>query len=593
MQGTVLAGRYRLAEAIGRGGTGTVYRATDERTGGTVAVKLLDDDTFNDPTTADLLRREARLAAAIASPRVVRMIDIDLHDGWPFLVMEYVAGETLQEFLRRGGALPVREALTLALEVARALDGAYAVGVVHRDLKPLNIKLVDGQVKVLDFGLARLAERSESTRTQGYSGTPQYSAPERIAGEGDIRADIYSLGVILYRMLEGRLPFTGGNSAAVLYQQVHAPVPPLSDMVPDEVRELTLRCLAKDPEDRFQTPADLIAALTASLDNAADAPTREPSITPNNAILPPVPAAAPSPTPSITMPSASSSFAWRGRSLGITVGGAVVAVVLASVALLTLHPAGGARRTTNSVAGVAATGGVTATTLAAASVTAPRLPPGATPSISLARDEVPRSVQVDAATQPLVLAFDGVAGQGMTVAVTNVTGGGGYLINVFVAAPDGTQLGAASFDTSGGPLHLPPLPSTGRYLLALTPGPSDTVSAMVALESDVTGSLTPNGGPVALSLDQPWRQARLSFDGSQGEQLQLSLKVTTAGHGDCCVQVGLVAPDGSFLPVSTSVSSGLQTLALDPLPANGHYAVVIAPDEVVTADVTVNLSSPP
>src|SRR5262249_47188655 len=152
MSGSVLAGRYRLAHVLGSGGMGTVYRATDLHTGGTVAVKLLRNAPVRDPGAMERLRREARIIAALHSPRIVRVIDLDEDGGMPFLVMEYVPGETLEEHLLRRGPLPVAEAVRIALEVARALEAAHALGIIHRDLKPQNVMLVDGQVKVLDFG---------------------------------------------------------------------------------------------------------------------------------------------------------------------------------------------------------------------------------------------------------------------------------------------------------------------------------------------------------------------------------------------------------------------------------------------------------
>jgi predicted Ser/Thr protein kinase len=261
MRGTILGGRYRLAEEIGMGGMGVVYRAADLRTGGQVAVKIPHTALTRDPIYRERLRREAHLAAALTSPRVVRIIDLDDDAGVSFLVMEYVAGETLHDHLARQGRLAAPAALGIALEVARALEAAHELGIVHRDLKPQNIKLVDGQVKVLDFGIARTEGIPGLTGTGGFVGTPEYCAPERADGQGDVRADIYALGVMLFQMLEGRLPFQGATALATLRLHETAALPPLSDDVPAAARAVVARCLAKSEADRYQTPAELVAAL--------------------------------------------------------------------------------------------------------------------------------------------------------------------------------------------------------------------------------------------------------------------------------------------------------------------------------------------
>jgi len=240
---------------------GSVYRATDLRTQGTVAVKLAHPHLANEPSFRERLRREARIAASLSSPRVVRVIDFDEHEGVPFLVMEYVAGETLQQILTRQGRLPLSAALSIATEVARALEAAHARGIVHRDLKPQNVKLVDGQVKVLDFGIALLEGLPSLTATGLVMATPEYCAPEQARGFSDVRTDIYALGVMLYRMLSGEVPFQGPTPLAVLYLHATEPLPPLPDDVPRTVRDVVARCLAKDPGERFQIPTALVAAL--------------------------------------------------------------------------------------------------------------------------------------------------------------------------------------------------------------------------------------------------------------------------------------------------------------------------------------------
>jgi serine/threonine-protein kinase len=265
MQGKLLSNRYLLAEEIGNGGMGSVFLATDLRTGGQVAVKIPHPFLARDPIYTERLKREAKIAARLYSPRIVRVMDLDADEGLPFLVMEFVPGETLADELRTRGRLPVVEALTVALETARALEAAHQNGVVHRDLKPQNIKLVEGEIKVLDFGIARDPGSPGVTIGQVFLGTPEYAAPERAEAMGDIRSDIYSVGIMLYEMLAGHLPFSGLTPIAVLRKHEREPPPPLPQDIPEDAAAIVLRCLAKQPEDRYATPRDLAQAITAVL----------------------------------------------------------------------------------------------------------------------------------------------------------------------------------------------------------------------------------------------------------------------------------------------------------------------------------------
>lgn len=346
MREAILVGRYELGDPVGVGAMGTVYRAADRHTGGTVAVKVLHPTLAHDPKYVERLRREARLAAAITSPRVVRVTDFGEHDGAPFLVMEYVEGDTLADVLERRGPLLLPEALTVALEVTRALDAAHARGIMHRDLKPQNIKLVDGQVKVLDFGIARLEGDAGVTLTGAYVGTPAYSAPERLAGRGDIRADIYAVGVILFELIAGRLPFGGATPLAMLYQHESVPPPPLPGDVPATVQDLIARCLAKAPSARYQTPSELVAALESAL-QAAGAPV-VPVTTRAEAVAIAAPATEPT-TATAELPVASTvphnlpppqtSFVGRAREL------AEIKRRMATTRMLTLTSTGGCGKT--------------------------------------------------------------------------------------------------------------------------------------------------------------------------------------------------------------------------------------------------------
>ncbi|MFN8559102.1 MAG: serine/threonine-protein kinase [Dehalococcoidia bacterium] len=260
--GAILSGRYLVVRELAAGGMGVVFEATDLRTGGRVAVKCLHAHFARDPQFIARLGREARIAASIRSPRAVRVLDLDADGPTHYLVMEYVAGEDLAEKLERQGRLAVEEALDLCIEIGRALEGAHAVGVVHRDLKPNNVKVTEeGEVKVLDFGIARVENQPGITGTNVFTGTPEYCAPERLDGLGDIRSDIYSVGVMLYELVAGVRPFTGPTAFAVLRQHRVATPPPLPVAVPVAVQQIIARAMAKDPADRFQTPTELVQAL--------------------------------------------------------------------------------------------------------------------------------------------------------------------------------------------------------------------------------------------------------------------------------------------------------------------------------------------
>lgn len=275
MNGQILAGRYLVGEILGSGGMGAVYRGVDLRTGGPVAIKIPHPWLTADTDFTTRLHREAQIAAALVSPRIVKVIDFDWHEGRPFLVMEYVPGKTLAEMLSEQGPFSWPEAARIALEVARALDAAHRSGIVHRDLKPQNIKILeDGDVKVLDFGIARAESLPSVTAASVVVGTPQYMAPERLGGptddpgaetvsRGDVRSDIYALGVIMHEMLTGRAPFQGDSHWAVIRAHLSAPPPPLPDTVPRTLQEVVFRCLAKRPAERYQTAAELVLALRA------------------------------------------------------------------------------------------------------------------------------------------------------------------------------------------------------------------------------------------------------------------------------------------------------------------------------------------
>jgi eukaryotic-like serine/threonine-protein kinase len=266
---SVLAGRYQLEKQVGRGGMGTVWQARDTLLGRDVAVKLVDSPAGEQSRAEVRLRREARALGSLSHPQVARVYDLCEADGDLFIVMELVHGESLAERLARQGHLPPTEAARIAMLCADALAAAHLAGIVHRDVKPSNIMLTDRSLKIIDFGIAATLEPSDTTATAGLVGTVAYLAPERATGAPATTAtDVYSLGVVLYQMLAGRLPFQGEESIAMLFAHATAAPDPLPPTIPPVLAGLCLRLLAKDPGSRPQT--SVIAAVLRKIGPLVD-----------------------------------------------------------------------------------------------------------------------------------------------------------------------------------------------------------------------------------------------------------------------------------------------------------------------------------
>jgi predicted Ser/Thr protein kinase len=249
---------YQLGEPIGSGGMGRVYRAIDRRDNTLVAIKLLNPDLAQDENFIRRFEREAHLGTLLRSPYTVQLLQYGFDQDHYFIAMEYVDGVTLKQAMAAGPLEPAR-ALNIAMQVVHALEEAQARGVVHRDIKPDNIILRSrDRVKVLDFGIARPVAGGTLTMTGGFLGTLAYAAPEQATGKADHRTDIYALGATLYHMLIGKPPYEGGLIEALA--QPSLPIEPISHL-PEAVREVLLRCLDRDPDDRFQSASMLAAAL--------------------------------------------------------------------------------------------------------------------------------------------------------------------------------------------------------------------------------------------------------------------------------------------------------------------------------------------
>jgi serine/threonine protein kinase len=259
-------GRYEIIGELGRGAMGVVYKAKDPTIGRTVALKTLRLDVHG-LETAEMVRRfqnEARAAGLLSHPNIVTIYDAGEQDGNFYIAMEFIEGTTLQEVLAERRILPAEEAIRLAREICKGLDYAHAYGIVHRDVKPANIMITPrGAVKIMDFGIAKSG--GSVTSTGQVLGTPNYMSPEQVKGRPlDGRSDIFSFGVILYEMLTGEKPFVGQNVTTIIYKIVNeTPIPPrdLDVTIHPGLSAIVTQSLAKSPDDRYQSGADLVRDL--------------------------------------------------------------------------------------------------------------------------------------------------------------------------------------------------------------------------------------------------------------------------------------------------------------------------------------------
>jgi serine/threonine-protein kinase len=265
--GLTLGERYEILERIGFGGMAYVYKALDHKLGRNVAIKILKDELASDEEFRERFSNESRAVAMLSHTNIVSIYDVSVNSDLDYIVMEYVDGLTLREYVQtRGGMLDWKEALHFTAQIAKALAHAHSRGVIHRDIKPQNIMLLgDSTVKVMDFGIAQLSA-NRNTLSKKTLGSVHYISPEQATGSSTIdeRADIYSLGVVLYELLTGHLPFEGDEPIAVALQHVQAvPVPPreLNPDIPPALERIVLKMMAPDPSDRYQSATVLFEAL--------------------------------------------------------------------------------------------------------------------------------------------------------------------------------------------------------------------------------------------------------------------------------------------------------------------------------------------
>jgi tRNA A-37 threonylcarbamoyl transferase component Bud32 len=265
-RGNLFADRYEIIEEIGQGGMGRVFKVFDRKIHERIAIKLIKPAIASEPTTLERFHQELKTARQIVHKNICRMYDIGEFQGNHFITMEYVSGEDLRCLIKRIGHFTFGKAVFIARQVCEGLAEAHAMGIVHRDLKPQNIMIdKDGNAKIMDFGIARSIDSKGITESGMIIGTPEYMSPEQAEGiTVDPRSDLYSLGIILYEMLTGRVPFDGGTPMSIAIKQKTAkPRPPreFNPQIPDTLNRLILKCLEKSPDKRFASAKDILAEL--------------------------------------------------------------------------------------------------------------------------------------------------------------------------------------------------------------------------------------------------------------------------------------------------------------------------------------------
>lgn len=271
MSEKILSGRYVLVEQIGVGGMAIVYRAIDRNTGHSVAVKVLKPEFNRDAEFVSRFQREAEAASKMTHHNIVNLLDVGMDGENRYLIMEYVKGKTLKEVIQEKGRLSAPVAVQITIRILSALQHAHQNGIIHRDIKPQNILVhADGHIKVSDFGIARMANSSTLTRGDSVMGSVHYFSPEQAQGKGtDVTSDLYSVGVTLYEMLTGRVPFDGDSPVAIAMQHLHAAPEPIrryAPEVPEAICHVCMKAMEKDPAYRYRSAREMASELRKALE---------------------------------------------------------------------------------------------------------------------------------------------------------------------------------------------------------------------------------------------------------------------------------------------------------------------------------------
>ena len=346
--GRVLGNRYEILSVLGEGGMGAVYKVHDREVGGYAALKVIRPEMANRPEVLQRFKQELILARQVTHKNVIRIHDLGEADGVKFITMDFVEGRDLSSMIREQGKFPPDEAAGMIAQVCRALEAAHSEGVVHRDLKPQNIMVdTQGRVKVMDFGIARSTEGTGGmTQTGALLGTPEYMSPEQAKGQHvDARSDLFSLGIIFYEMLTGKTPFHAHTMMATIFKRTQEKARPpieLEATLPQQINDVVVKCLATEPEDRFQSASEILAALGREARTGVE--TSLPGALPAEAAGAAIGSGTVSGT-ATTLPGATGTAAGgllAGRNKWIAVGAAVVVVALAAFFLFRSRTPGGA-----------------------------------------------------------------------------------------------------------------------------------------------------------------------------------------------------------------------------------------------------------
>ncbi len=275
MSEKILADRYRLVEQIGVGGMAIVYRAVDQRTGHNVAVKVLRPEFNQDAEFVSRFQREAEAASKMTHHNIVNLLDVGMDGENRYLVMEYVQGKTLKELIKEKGRLTPAVAAQITIRILSALQHAHQNGIIHRDIKPQNILVhADGHIKVADFGIARMANSSTLTRGDSVMGSVHYFSPEQASGQAaNVTSDLYSVGVVMYEMLTGRVPFDGDSPVAVAMQHLHARPTAIENFAPESpaaINHVCLMAMEKKPQYRYQSAREMATELRMALEGRTE-----------------------------------------------------------------------------------------------------------------------------------------------------------------------------------------------------------------------------------------------------------------------------------------------------------------------------------